>query len=134
MNYCDVCYDRPQPLELQLRLHYVEVELHRKVWFSGERALYAVTVYNRSSLPMERVLVSGGSAAFLDGSVRVNGLPEPEAGPDRGIEVPGLDAGGQVLVTWEEGLVPGESLEEQPVRAVYDYRFGGRLRQGETEA
>ena len=133
MNYCDVCYDRPQPMEFQVRLHFVEVDLRRKVWFSGDRALYTVTVYNRSSLPMERVVLSSGGAAFLDGSVRVNGLSEPEADPVRGIEIPGLDAGGRVLVTWEEELRPGQALTERPVRAEYAYRFDGRLRFGETE-
>ena len=133
MDYCDICFDRPQPLEVRVLVHYVDVYLSRQTWYSGDRALYVVTVYNRSSLPMERVTLSGGGP-FRDGTVRINGCGEPQADPAEGIVIPGLDAGGQVLVTWEEDLDPRESLAEHPVEARYHYRFDGKLYQDQTQA
>lgn len=159
MDYCELCFDRPQPLVCQGRgrvrldardgkrrllgeweidapvtLHFVEVEAVRRTWYSGDRALYAVTVYNRSSLPMDRVTVSGGSGRFLDGSVRINGIAQTGEDPAAGVEVPGLDAGCEVVVTWQERLEPGALPEETPVLVRYGYRFGGESLSGETQA
>lgn len=128
MDYCDICYDRPRPLVI----HVIGVTAKKRVWFSGDRAVYAVTVHNRSTLPLTRVTITGGGAAFLDGSVRVNGLPEAEAAPGRGIVVPGLDAGGQVLVAWEEE--PQPRLTEAPVTVGYAYQLDGETRTGEVSA
>ena len=157
MDYCELCFDRPQPLECRglgkvrldaveggrrllgeleirgpVRLHFVEVEAHRRTWFSGDRALYAVTVYNRSSLPMDRVVVSGGTSAFLEGSVRINGLSQPMEEPGVGVEIPGLDAGCEAVITWQEGLRAEEPLREEPVEVRYEYQFGGEQMDGNT--
>ncbi len=130
MDYCDICFDRPQPLEVLCLVHYVDVHADRKTWFSGDRALYVVNVHNRSSVPLERVTLNGGGSAFLDGTVRVNGCAEACADPGAGIVIPGLDAGGRVLVTWEETIEPGAPLSEHPVDLRYEYRCGGERRQG----
>lgn len=149
MDYCELCFDRPQPLECRglgkvrldaveggrrllgeleirgpVRLHFVEVEAHRRTWFSGDRALYAVTVYNRSSLPMDRVVVSGGTSAFLEGSVRINGLSQPMEEPGAGVEIPGLDAGCEAVITWQEGL-RAEDPERGSLKAPYRERGTG---------
>ena len=146
MDYCELCFDRPQPLECRglgkvrldaveggrrllgeleirgpVRLHFVEVEAHRRTWFSGDRALYAVTVYNRSSLPMDRV------------SVRINGLSQPMEEPGAGVEIPGLDAGCEAVITWQEGLRAEEPLREEPVEVRYEYQFGGEQMDGKTQ-
>lgn len=139
MDHCEICFDRPAPLVCQgegrirldavdgkrrllgelefhgpVTLQFVEVEAVRRTWYSGDRALYAVTVYNCSSLPMNRVVVSGGSEQFLAGSVRINGLSQPEESPAAGVELPGLDAGCEAVVTWQELLPLGEQLRERP--------------------
>ena len=111
----------------------MEVEAHRRTWFSGDRALYAVTVYNRSSLPMDRVVVSGGTSAFLEGSVRINGLSQPMEEPGVGVEIPGLDAGCEAVITWQEGLRAEEPLREEPVEVRYEYQFGGEQMDGKTQ-
>lgn len=159
MDYCELCFDRPQPLVCQGRgrvrldasdgkrrllgeleidapvaLHLVEVEAARRTWYSGDRALNAVTVYNRSSLPMDRVTVSGGSDRFLDGSVRINGLSQTGEDPVAGVAAPGLDAGCEVVVTWQELLEPGALPKEAPVLVRFEYRFGGESLSGETRA
>lgn len=128
MDYCDICFDRPQPLVI----HFIDLEAKKRVWFSGDRAVYTVTVQNRSTLPMTQVKLTGGSAAFLGGSVRVNGLPEREASPGRGILLPGLDAGGRALVSWEEEN--GSALTEAPVTVTYEYGFCGETLTGEVLA
>ena len=158
MDYCELCFDRPQPLECRglgkvrldaveggrrllgeleirgpVRLHFVEVEAHRRTWFSGDRAVYAVTVYNRSSLPLARVVVSGGTSAFLEGSVRINGLSQPMEEPGAGVEIPGLDAGCEAVITWQEGLRAEEPLREEPVEVRYEYQFGGEQMDGKTQ-
>ena len=154
MDYCTLSYHRPEPLACQgegrmrldawdgrrrllgelvfqapVELHFVEVEAARRSWLGQDRALYAVSVCNRSSLPLDRVTVAGGGAA-LPGTVRINGLPQPEADPALGVEIPGLDAGAEVVVTWQ-GPLPGEG-EEPPVTVHYQYRFGGETLQGEN--
>lgn len=159
MDYCELCFDRPQPLVCQgegrvrldaldgrrrllgelefhgpVTLHFVEVDAARRMWYSEDRALYAVTVYNRSSLPMDRVVVSGGTGRFLDGSVRINGLSQSRENPGAGVELPGLDAGCEAVVTWQERLPQGTSLEETPAQVRYEYRFGGERLEGETQA
>lgn len=159
MDYCELCFDRPKPLECQglgwirldamdgnrrllgevrvqgpVKLHYVEISAVRRTWFSGDRALYAVTVYNRSSLPMERVVVTGGSDAFLEGSVRVNGMSQPLENPTSGLEIPGLDAGCEAVLTWQESVSPPGERKEAPVHVSYEYHFGGDTMSGETEA
>lgn len=159
MDYCELCFDRPQPLECRglgkirldaidgsrrllgeaeirgpVKLHYVEISAVRRTWFSGDRALYAVTVYNRSSLPMERVVVSGGSDAFLEGSVRANGMSQPFEDPLFGLEIPGLDAGCEAVLTWQEQILPDREKKEASVQVRYEYHFGGEAYSGEIEA
>ena len=159
MDYCELCFDRPQPLLCQgdgrirldamdgerrllgeveicapVTLHFVEVKVVRRTWFSGDRALYAVTVHNLSSLPMDQVTISGGSDCFLDASVRINGLSQAGASPLEGVQVPGLDAGCEAVVTWQERLEPGVLPEEAPVTVRYAYRFGSEHLDGETQA
>lgn len=159
MDYCELCFDRPAPLECRgkgrvrldaadgrrrllgeleidapVTLHFVEVQAVRRTWYSGDRALCAVTVYNRSSLPMDRVTVSGGDGGFLDGTVRVNGLSQAGEDPAAGVEVPGLDAGCEVVITWQEALEPGALPREVPALVRYAYRFGGEALEGETQA
>ena len=157
MDYCTLSYHRPEPLACQgegrmrldawdgrrrllgelvfqapVELHFVEVEAARRSWLGQDRALYAVTVCNRSSLPLDRVTVAGGGAA-LPGTVRINGLPQPEADPALGVEVPGLDAGAEAVITWQ-GPLPGEGEGEPPMTAAYEYRFGGDTLRGEARA
>lgn len=92
-----------------------------------------MTVYNRSSLPMDRVVVSGGTSAFLEGSVRINGLSQPMEEPGVGVEIPGLDAGCEAVITWQEGLRAEEPLREEPVEVRYEYQFGGEQMDGKTQ-
>ena len=153
MDYCELCFDRPQPLECRglgkvrldaveggrrllgeleirgpVRLHFVEVEAHRRTWFSGDRALYAVTVYNRSSLPMDRVVVSGGTSAFLEGSVRINGLSQPmeEPGEEQRDSAPSPE---EETLRREEGQRLRRLLHglEEPYREVFLWRHYGGL-------
>ena len=157
MDYCTISYHRPEPLvcqgEVRARLdawdgrrrllgdlvfqapavlQFVEVEAVRRSWLGRDQALYAVTVCNRSSLPLDRVTVTG-AGAVLTGTVRLNGLPQPEADPALGVEIPGLDAGAEAVVTWQ-GPLPNEGGGEPPVTAAYEYRFGGDTLRGEVRA
>lgn len=151
MDYCDICFDPPKPLECtasgtvrldavdgerrllgdlafreNVRLHYVEVAATRRVWSSDRWALCAVTVYNRSSLALQRVVVTPGASAFLDGIIRVNGV----AVGDEGAVVPGLGPGCAAVVTWEaENEAPGEG-ELSLCKVDYEYRFGGEAMTG----
>lgn len=111
MDFCDICLDPPRPLEGRItgavrldavegnrrllaelplrepvRLHFVEVAVRERLWEAAERTVRVVTVYNRSSLPLSEVEVAGGGA--VPGSVRLNGLPEPEADPAAGVVCP----------------------------------------------
>ena len=157
MDQCAFCLHRPEPLlcrwegDLRLEavdgprrllgvfspqgtplLHFVELGGETRTWPDGEGLVRAVTVYNRSSLPLDRVTVAGGGAA-LPGTVRINGLPQPEADPALGVEVPGLDAGAEAVITWQ-GPLPGEGEGEPPMTAAYEYRFGGDTLRGEARA
>lgn len=76
-------------------LHFVELAGETKVWPDGEALVRAVTVCNRSSLPMEWVGVEPGGAILPD-SLRVEGQPA------RTPELAGLAAGGRALFTWRE--------------------------------
>lgn len=158
MDHCELCFDRPEPLacqvegrfridavdgprrllgELEVRaptpLHFVEVGAARRSWRSGGRVLQAVTVYNRSSLPMDRLTLSTGGGDFLPGTVRVNGLLQEGADPAGGVVIPGLDAGCEVVVTWQEVPPDPSAGEETSILIRYEYRFGeerldGRIR------
>lgn len=154
MDYCDICFDPPKPIECTaagtvrldavdgerrllgdvafrepVRLHFIEVAATRRLWTSDRWALCAVTVYNRSSLPLQRVSVAPGAPAFLDGTIRVNGVA---AGPE-GAVVPGLGPGCAAVVTWEtENAVPEGELD--PGEVDYEYRFGGEAMTGKTWA
>lgn len=154
MDVCDICFDPPQPLEsfasgtvrldtrdgqrrllgeavfrTPVRLHCVEVTVSRRLWTAEDWVLCAVTVYNRSSLPLRTVTVSSGASAFLGGSIRVNGVP---AGPE-GAVVTGLGPGCAAVVTWE---VKGSNPENAPPPAVaeYEYRFGGQVMSGRAQS
>lgn len=148
MDVCDICFDPPKPLETvatgtlrldawdgerrllgeaafrePVRLHYVAVDVKRRVWTSEGWTLCAVTVYNRSSLPLTRVLVSPGAAAFSGGLIRVNGVPAAEDGP----VLSGLGPGCAAVLTWETR--PADAPSERdllPASAEYEYRFAGQ--------
>ena len=92
----------------------------------GRRTVRVVTVYNRSSLPLSEVEVAGGGA--VPGSVRLNGLPEPEADPAAGVVLPGLGAGCAAALTWEVE----DGGEREPVRVRYQYLFAGETLTGEA--
>ena len=151
MDYCDICFDPPRPLEGRItgavrldavvcgrrllaelplkepvRLHFVEVKARQRVWEAAERSIRIVTVYNRSSLPLTEVTVTCGGA--VPGSVRVNGLPEPEADPAQGAVLPGLGAGCAATVTGELE----EAGARESVRVGYRWRFAGDMLAGET--
>lgn len=157
MDYCALCFDHPQPIECTVvgtarldgieggrrilgeleiqgpvRLHFVEVTVRQRSCLSGEWVLHAITVCNRSSLPLDLVRITGGTAGFLAGSVRINGQGQPQEGPQAGVEIPGLGPGCEVLLTWQEELPEDGILQEAPVRVSYHYRFGGQTLDGET--
>ena len=151
MDLCDICLDPPRPLEGRItgavrldavegnrrllaelplrepvRLHFVEVAVRERLWEAAERTVRVVTVYNRSSLPLSEVEVAGGGA--VPGSVRLNGLPEPEADPAAGVVLPGLGAGCAAALTWEVE----DGGEREPVRVRYQYLFAGETLTGEA--
>lgn len=154
MDVCDICFDPPRPLETlasgtvlldavdgerrllgelafrePVRLHFIEVAATRRVWTSEDWVLCAVTVYNRSSLPLQQVFVDPGAAAFLDGTVRVNGVPAGDAGA----VILGLGPGCAAVVTWE--LCASRHLVAAslpPARCDYEYRFAGAPMAGTT--
>ena len=122
MDQCAFCLHRPEPLlcrwEGNLRLeaadgprrllgifspqgesqlHFVELGGETRIWPDGDSLIRAVTVYNRSSLPMEWVGVDPGGAIQPD-SLRIGGQKAETP------ELPGLAAGGQALLTWREGV------------------------------
>ena len=151
MDFCDICLDPPRPLEGRItgavrlnavegnrrllaelplrgtvRLHFVEVTARERLWEAAERTVRVVTVYNRSSLPLTRVEVACGGA--IPGSVRINGLAEPEADPGAGVVLPGLGAGCAATLTWEVE----DGGEREPVRVGYQYLFEGEVLTGEA--
>lgn len=157
MDYCEFCLDSPQPIECTLmgtvlldgtdgerrllgelevagpaRIHYVQVRARQRTWLSGERVLYAITVYNASSLPLSRVTVTGGGGDFLEGTVRLDGLPLLQSNPTVGVELAGLGPGCEAMITWQEGVPQDGILRKHPAGVVYEYRFGDRDLGGET--
>lgn len=100
-------------------LHVVEVEGECRSWPDGDGLVRAVTVYNRSSLPLEWVEVAPGGEVLPE-SLRIEGQPAERP------ELPGLAAGGQALFTWREA--GGGSAA--PLLLRYRYRFDGGLREG----
>ena len=152
MDVCDICFDPPRPLETvatgsvrmdawdgdrrllgevsfrePIRLHYVEVEVKRRLWSSESWTLCAVTVYNRSSLPLNRVVVSPGSSAFSDGTIRVNGGAAGDGGP----VLSGLGPGCAAVVTWETRRADApDERDIRPASAEYEFRFGGQSMTG----
>ena len=144
MDYCTISYHRPEPLVCQgegrarldawdgrrrllgelvfqapVTLHFVEVEAVRRSWLGQDRALYAVTVCNRSSLPLDRVEVVP-DGAIEPGSLRIEGRTAEEP------VLPGLAAGGQALLTWRE---PAGGAS-QSIGLRYRYTFAGEVREG----
>ena len=144
MDVCMVNYGRPEPVEgrvegvlrldvragecrllgeLRLRepvrLHRVELAGSVRVWEVGGRRLRGVRVYNRSTLPMDQVMVTAEEAPFVAGTVRVNGESRPLDGPAEGIVLPGLDAGGSGIVTWQESAAAAPRVLLRGT-----YRFG----------
>ncbi|HIY73542.1 hypothetical protein [Intestinimonas butyriciproducens] len=143
MDHCAFCLHRPEPLlcrwegDLRLEaadgprrllgvfspqgeslLHFVELGGETRTWPDGDGLTRAVTVYNRSSLPMDWVGVEP-SEAIQPGSLRIEGqLAEAP-------ELPGLAAGGQALLTWHEsaGTAP------QTIGLRYRYTFAGEIRE-----
>lgn len=120
MDHCVFCLHRPEPLlcrwEGALRLeaadgprrllgifspggeallHFVELAGETRTWPDGDGLVRAVTVYNRSSLPLDRV-EAASDGAVEPGSLRVEGQPAQTP------ELAGLTAGGQALFTWRE--------------------------------
>lgn len=120
MDHCVFCLHRPEPLlcrwegELRLEaadgprrllgvfspggealLHFVELAGETRTWPDGDGLVRAVTVCNRSSLPLDRVEVVP-DGAIEPGSLRVEGAPAETP------ELAGLAAGGQALFTWRE--------------------------------
>ena len=88
-------------------------------WPDGEGLVRAVTVYNRSSLPLDRVEVVP-DGAIEPGSLRIEGRPAEEP------VLPGLAAGGQALLTWREPA----SGTAQAIGLRYRYTFAGEVREG----
>ena len=142
MDHCALCLNRPEPLSCRwegsfrleagdgqrrllgvftpdgpAQLHFVEVEGESRAWPDGVRA---VTVYNRSSLPMDLVEVDPGGEILPD-SLRVEGQPAQRP------ELPGLDAGAQALFTWREQAPPAPGA----IRIRCRYRFAGETREEE---
>ena len=143
MDHCVFCLHRPEPLtgrwEGALRLeaadgprrllgvfspggeallHFVELAGETRTWPDGDGLVRAVTVYNRSSLPLDRVeAVSDG--AVEPGSLRVEGQPAQTP------ELAGLAAGGQALFTWREPA--GEAARTIVLRG--RYTFAGQERE-----
>lgn len=153
MDYCDICFDPPRPLECQvsgsLRLdvreegrhllaelplgasicfHVIEVAARQHTLETAGRTIRIVTVYNHSSLPMTKVTVQG-SGAIAD-SVRINGLPQQGANPEEGLVLPGLGAGCTAVLTWEME----DEGEAASARVGYEYRFAGDVLTGEVTA
>lgn len=144
MDQCAFCLHRPEPLlcwwegDLRLEaadgprrllgilspqgtslLHFVELGGETRTWPDGEGLVRAVTVYNRSSLPMDRVEVAP-DGAIEPGSLRIEGRTAEEP------VLPGLAAGGQALLTWRE---PADGAS-QSIGLHYRYTFAGEVREG----
>lgn len=144
MDQCAFCFHRPEPLlcrwegDLRLEaadgprrllgvfspqgtslLHFVEVGGETRTWPDGDGFVRAVTVYNRSSLPMDQVEVMPDGFVEPD-SLRVEGRPAEEP------VLPGLAAGGQALLTWRE---PAGS-RSKTIALRYRYTFAGEVREG----
>lgn len=144
MDQCAFCLHRPEPLlcrwegDLRLEavdgprrllgvfspqgtslLHFVELGGETRTWPDGEGLVRAVTVYNRSSLPMDRVEVAP-DGTIEPGSLRIEGGPAEEP------VLPGLAAGGQALLTWREPA----SGTAQAIGLRYRYTFAGEVREG----
>ncbi|MGN8969118.1 hypothetical protein [Intestinimonas sp. HCP28S3_D6] len=144
MDQCAFCLHRPEPLlcwwegDLRLEaadgprrllgvlsprgtslLHFVELGGETRTWPDGEGLVRAVTVYNRSSLPMDQVEVAP-DGTIEPGSLRIEGRPAEEP------VLPGLAAGGQALFTWREPAA-GTS---QVIGLRYRYTFSGEVREG----
>lgn len=144
MDQCAFCLHRPEPLlcrwegDLRLEavdgprrllgvfspqgtslLHFVELGSETRTWPDGEGLVRAVTVYNRSSLPMDRVEVAP-DGTIEPGSLRIEGRPAEEP------VLPGLAAGGQALLTWREPA--GGAAQTIGLR--YRYTFAGEVREG----
>ena len=155
MDHCALSFQRPEPLVCQgvgrvrldaregdrrllgelvfqapVELHHVEVEAKCRCWPGREGAVYAVTVRNRSSLPLDWASVSTAGAA-PGAPVRVDGLLQPEADLGLGVELPGLDAGAEAVVTWQ-GPLPPPGREAPPVTVSYRCRFAGEELEGEV--
>lgn len=153
MDYCDICFDPPRPLECQvsgsLRLdareegrrllaelplsesicfHVVEVAARQHTMETAGRTIRIVTVYNHSSLPLTKVTVEGGGA--VADSVRINGLPQPGANPAEGLRLPGLGAGCAAVLTWEAE----DESQAASTRVTYEYDFAGDALTGEVTA
>ena len=144
MDQCAFCLHRPEPLlcrwegDLRLEaadgprrllgvfspqgtslLHFVELGGETRTWPDGDGLVRAVTVYNRSSLPMDRVEVAP-DGTIEPGTLRIEGRPAEEP------VLPGLGAGGQALLTWRE---PAGGVSRS-VSLRYRYTFAGEVREG----
>ena len=144
MDHCVFCLHRPEPLlcrwegELRLEaadgprrllgvfspggealLHFVELAGETRTWPDGDGLVRAVTVCNRSSLPMEWVGVEP-DGAIQPGRLRIEGQPAERP------ELSGLSAGGQALLTWRE---PADGLSRN-ITLRYRYTFAGESREG----
>lgn len=152
MDFCDICLDPPRPLEGRItgavRLDAVEGNrrLPGRSSPSGEpvRAPLrgggcpgAAVGGRRTDGPggdgLQPLLAApergrGSRRRGRAGSVRLNGLPEPEADPAAGVVLPGLGAGCAAALTWEVE----DGGEREPVRVRYQYLFAGETLTGEA--
>ena len=144
MDQCAFCLHQPEPLlcrwegDLRLeaadgprrllgvfspqgtsQLHFVELGGETRTWPDGDGLVRAVTVCNRSSLPMDRVEVVPDGTIEPD-SLRMEGRPAEEP------VLPGLAAGGRAEFTWRE---PAGGVS-QTIGLRYRYTFAGEVREG----